>query len=186
MRYSARGIARSVLIALLAVNAITFAIRGSAAEALDAAAWLVLLLLFELETSAPSRLHGATAARWVIRGMRLGCAGAIALSTMRYARSGELLDAANSALWIAVVCVLEAEVRLPRFVATHRRLFSISASLLYAALGVLVLIWVAAGEWFDAYDALLWLVAFVMLELDVLRKSAARQHGREADQRELA
>ena len=29
------------------------------------------------------------------------------------------------------------------------------------------------GEWFDAYDALLWLVAFVTLELDVLGRAKA-------------
>jgi hypothetical protein len=29
------------------------------------------------------------------------------------------------------------------------------------------LLWAWRGEWFDAYDALLWLVAFAAIEMDV-------------------
>jgi hypothetical protein len=31
-----------------------------------------------------------------------------------------------------------------------------------------VLAWLWQGDWFDAYDAALWLVAFAMIELNVL------------------
>ena len=49
-----------------------------------------------------------------------------------------------------------------------RAVFSTVAVLLYGALAALVLIWAARGEWLDAYDALLWLIAFVTIELDLI------------------
>jgi hypothetical protein len=30
-------------------------------------------------------------------------------------------------------------------------------------------VWAGRGEWFDAYDAMLWLVAFATIEINVLR-----------------
>ena len=86
----------------------------------------------------------------------------------------ESLDAINSGLWIAVVVLLEIEVRRPRDVARFRPWFAAAAAMLYTALALLVLTWGWRGEWLDAYDALLWLVAFAIIEMDVL---ATRQSG---------
>jgi len=55
------------------------------------------------------------------------------------------------------------------------------ATTLYAGLGALVLVWAWRGEWFDAYDALLWLIAFVTIEIDVLQISRAQHPGAGAD-----
>ena len=46
--------------------------------------------------------------------------------------------------------------------------FTATAATLYTGLAVLVPIWGWRGEWFDAYDALLWLIAFATIEMDVL------------------
>jgi hypothetical protein len=54
-------------------------------------------------------------------------------------------------------------------VAAHRARFTAIAALLYCGLGVPVLVWAGRGEWFDAYDALLWLVAFATIEIDLFR-----------------
>ena len=75
----------------------------------------------------------------------------------------------NSALWIAVVLMLEAEVRWPQLVARARKACAVIAAALYTGLGVLVVAWAARGAWFDAYDAALWLIAFVTVEFDVMR-----------------
>jgi hypothetical protein len=79
------------------------------------------------------------------------------------------LDAANMALWILVVILLECELRFAQWVATHRRLFTSSACVLYGAIAMLVPMWALRGEWFDAYDAVLWLIAFVLIEMDALK-----------------
>ncbi len=50
--------------------------------------------------------------------------------------------------------------------------FGTAAALLYGGLAVMVGAWAWHGEWFDAYDALLWLIAFLVIEMDVLRMPA--------------
>lgn len=163
------------VIALLACNAVLFVLAGTANEALDSAAWFALLVLFELESAFALRLRHAHATA-VIRGLRLAAALAIGLAAVGYLRDREWLDAANAWLWIAVVALLELEVRRPRSAAAHRPAFVLTAAALYGGLAAVAAAWAWRGEWFDAYDALLWLVAFVTLELDVLgrAKAAAR------------
>ncbi len=84
-------------------------------------------------------------------------------------QQGEWLDAANIGLWILVVVLLECELRLPVLVARRPRLFTRSALLLYAGIAALIPLWALRGEWFDTYDAVLWLVAFVLIEMDALK-----------------
>jgi len=159
---------KATVFALLAANTIAFGLTGTFSEALDSAAWLALLALFRLETGFGERVlagAGKTAVHWA----RVAAAAAVVTAAIGYAREHEWLDAANSALWIAVVVLLEIEVRHPAAVATRRAGFASIAAALYAALATLVLVWFWQGEWFSGYDALLWLIAFVTLELDVLR-----------------
>jgi hypothetical protein len=80
----------------------------------------------------------------------------------------EWLDTLNIGLWCAVVALLEFEVRYPDALMRHRSAWGGAAIALYSGLVALVAAWLWRGEWFDAYDAALWLVAFAMLEMDVL------------------
>ena len=128
--------------------------------------------------SAPSRIiasvvrrlraRGAMAA---IRGLRLAAAAAVGAAAIGYVYQGEWLDAVNTALWIAVVVLLETEVRNPGIVTRHRTWFTATAVTLYSGLGILVLAWAWRTQWLDAYDAALWLMAFAMIEMDVLQGS---------------
>lgn len=158
----------AVIYGLLACNTTYYIVAGRVSEALESAAWYVLLILFALETTRARHLL-ATRALTAVHGMRLLATLAIAASAVLYVREKEWLDAANLFLWIAVVALLEMEVRRPSAISVHRRAFTTTAALLYAALGVLVIIWLARGEWMNAWDAALWLSAFGILELDVLR-----------------
>ncbi|HEX6064733.1 MAG TPA: hypothetical protein VFZ04_10965 [Longimicrobiales bacterium] len=163
--------------ALLASNAVVYAAAGTGNEALDSAAWFVLLVLFEVETGLGTvkQHRGAAPA---IRLIRFLAALAIAAAALGYVRDEAWLDAINATLWIGVVALLEFEVRWPVAAATHRAAFLTVASSLYAALAAIVLVWAWQGEWFDAYDGLLWLVAFVAIELNV--QQASRHEARNA------
>lgn len=152
-----------LLVALLAGNTVYFAVSGTATKALDAAAWLVLLLLFLAETHLRQRLQ-TPRARLVIRMLRLA-AGAVIAAAVGYIVEGNRLDAINSAVWIAVVVLLEMELRWPAAVARARGAFAATAMFLYGSLAVLVMLWMARGDWFDAYDAALWLIAFATVEV---------------------
>lgn len=146
----------AALFVLLACNAVLFVFVGSAPEALDAAAWLTLLALFALE------------ARAAVRGARACAAAAVLVAAALYVRAQAWLEAANSALWIAVAGLLELELRRPELLAHRRAAFTAAAAALYSGLAALVAAWAVRGEWFDAYDAALWLAAFGAIELELL------------------
>jgi hypothetical protein len=161
---------QAALFALLACNTLYYILAGRFSEALESVAWYVLLTLFLLETlraqPLSARLRAATHFLRILATLSLFASAAL------YVRENEWLDAANLLLWIAVVVLLEAEIRRPAAVAAHRAAFTATAALLYTALGALVVTWLARGEWMDAWDAALWLTAFGVLELDLLRANA--------------
>jgi len=159
--------AKVAVFALLVCNTAYYLFGGTWTEALDAVAWFTLLTLFALETGFDVRSRSVMAAN---RGVRLAAATAIGAAAIGYAWRNEWLDTVNTALWIAVVVLLEFEVRFPGAVA-RRTWIAGTAAVLYAGLGALVPTWAWRGEWFDAYDAVLWLAAFAMIELDILRTS---------------
>lgn len=158
---------KAAVFGLLVCNTAVYGVSGTLSEALDSLAWLLLLASFELETGLRGRFaEGRMAA--VLRGIRLAAAAAIFAAGIGYVLAREWLDVANIGLWIAVVALLESEVRYPAFVAKRRVRFTAAAAALYCGLAILVLAWLWEGEWFDSYDAALWLVAFATIELNVL------------------
>jgi hypothetical protein len=162
---------KALLFALLAVNTAWFAFAGETSKALDAAAWLVLLALFMIETAHGERLRGR-GTRTAVRSLRLAAAIAVLAALVRYVLEANVLDTVNTALWIGVVVLLEAELRFPRAVARARPLYLGAALVLYGGLSILVVLWALRGEWFDAYDAAAWLAAFALLEMDLVQPSA--------------
>ncbi len=158
---------KAAVFALLALNTAAYLASGTPSEALDSLAWLALLVSFELETRFAGRFREGRM-NTAIRVVRMAAAAALVIALMGYVRSGEWLDTVNVGLWIGVVALLEFEVRRPDDVTRHRKGFVAATSALYAGLVGLVLAWLLRGEWFDAYDAVLWLVAFATLEMGLL------------------
>lgn len=162
---------KGAVFALLACNTAVYAIAGTVSEALDSIAWLLLLASFELETGLGGRFGIGGAATW-LRTVRIGASAAILWAGAGYVRDREWLDALNTVLWIGVVALLEFEVRRPADAMRHRVRFQVGAVLLYAGLAGLVIAWLWQGDWFDAYDAALWLTAFMTIELGLLARFA--------------
>ncbi|GHA84755.1 hypothetical protein [Cognatilysobacter bugurensis] len=160
--------------ALLALNVALYATHGTLTETFDTAAWLVLLLLFEWETGGWS---GGSRRRRVAHGARALASLVIAWACSDYALQREWLDFANAATWLAVVAALELEVRVP---AGRRRFHHARRSVtwaLYAALVGFIAAWLVLGSddvggaWLDAWDATLWLAAFVVIELNLFDRA---------------
>lgn len=155
--------------ALLALDVALYAAHGTLTETLDTAAWLVLLLLFEWETGG---WPGAAASTRIVHGLRGAASIMVAWASVDYALQREWLDFANAATWLSVILMLELEVRIP----ARRRLHALrraATALLYAALGAFVVAGLVLGgadvegAWLDAWDATLWLAAFVVIELNL-------------------
>ena len=174
-----RGFVRSgwslgkwAIYALLAIDVALYARYGRLTELIDTAAWLVLLLLFEWETGG-WRLP----ARWLpaLHGARLLASVAVVVAVVGYALERAWLDFFNELTWLGIVALLELEVRLPSSAVRWHRLRRIAAAMLYLALVGFLLAWAVMGfgdenpqaAWLDTWDALLWLVAFVVIELNV-------------------
>jgi hypothetical protein len=164
---------KPVIFALLAINAGIYAATGRFSEGLDAFAWFSLLALFEIETRCA---HWTRIPRnaLVLDLLRLLAAAGVVIAAFSFVREQEWLDAANAWLWIAVVAVLELQVRAPLFVTRHRGTFTGTSLTLYGALAAVALVWLIRGEWLDGYDALLWIAAFALIEMDLLRVASAR------------
>jgi len=165
------------VIILLMANAIVFYVQGTASEALDSLAWLTLLALFELETRGGDG-QATRGAVLTIHVVRL-CAGVgVATAAAGYYVERAWLDAANASIWIAIVALLEFKVRFPRWFAKRSGSTGSVAALLYTSLAGLVVAWAWRSEWFDAYDATLWIVAFAAIEMNVLMRSVETNEDR--------
>jgi len=143
-----------------------FAVFETTSKGLDAVAWLTLLVLLTIETAYRERVSSRRA-ELALRTARLLAGAGVIAATIGYVFEDNALDAANALLWIAVVVLLEVELRWPALVARHRIGFNVAAGVLFGGLALLVVIWAAYEMWLDAYDAVLWLIAFAAIELDL-------------------
>ena len=166
---------KTAVFALLGVNLVLFHFFGTTTQTLDTAAWLVLLVLFEIETANRIRLDG-----WrqpALRTARLIAGAAVVAAAIGYVLEAAWLDALNAWLWLVVVVLLEVEVRFPQLVSLQRKGFVAATGVVYGALLVLVAVWAWQGDWLDAWDALLWLIAFFAIEMNVLDGAGRKQNG---------
>lgn len=152
-----------VILALLALNAVFFAFVDSLISTADAVVWLLLLLVYELESNdVPLPLSAAA-----MQQLRNLLIAVIVLVFFGYVFTGELLDALNSMLWFALVAMLEFEVRWPERASEYEKLFWLATILTFLGLIAMAGLWLWLGDWLDAYDALLWIAAFGFIEVDI-------------------
>ena len=219
---------------------------------IDTAAWVVLLLMFELETYVLDDRHFTRRVAWSLHGLRAICYAAIIYAFFGYVAnltflyetqplagindacallpetwswavtldeyaditaancnalpSGQLqqfsdmravvdpvglidirllawVDVINSAVWLLVVLVLEIDVRLQERNRLEGLALTASNSakfVLYSALLVAAIYWGFKGAFIDFWDAFLWLVAFVFIELNIFEWRQEEQEAQEA------
>jgi len=221
--------------------------------AIDTAAWLVLLLLFELETAVISddKLQGGL--KWTFSAVRVICYTFIVWSFYGYiskyvvitdlapftvadvcsllgsdwswvadldeyppldaqscallqgrellqlngtriigarealdaAGSLAIIDIVNSATWLVIVVLLEAEVWMQLKDLLTERLLRISKyvkGFFYALLFVCAIYWWFYGDFLDFWDAFLWLVAFIFIEMNIFKWHEEVEEAWEAEQ----
>jgi hypothetical protein len=215
-------------------------IRDAYAATIDTAAWVILLLMFELETYVLEDKHFSKTVTLTLHGFRFACVAIIVLAFVGYIEvlqfnSGAVLlagvsdvcalppgewswpytlgeytvitpancaewstateffkfpdaaavvdaaglteiirlawvDVINAAVWILVVILLEIDVRLQehnQFEGFALRASTASKYVLYSTLLAAAVYWGFKSDFLDFWDAFLWLVAFVFIELNV-------------------
>ena len=208
---------------------------------IDTAAWVVLLLMFELETYILEDRHFTKPVTWTLQGLRIVCYAFIFSAFLDYVNSltfvqsvspllgvtdlcklvGEQwsyavdldeyvnitaancaslssttafvqfnqlqaavdvsghkaivalawVDVINAAAWLVIVLVLEIDVRLQeknRFEGAALRISNLLKYVLYSILILALIYWALNGDFVDIWDALLWLIAFFFIELNVV------------------
>jgi hypothetical protein len=81
------------------------------------------------------------------------------------------VDVINSAVWLLVVLLLEVDVRLQEhnmLIGIALRVSNLSKYVLYSIILLAAVYWGVKGDFVDFWDAFLWLVAFVFIEMNVL------------------
>ena len=207
------------------------------ASTIDTAAWLVLLLMFDLETGMLDDKRSAPLATWFLHGMRFFCYVFIVYAFYGYLANLDFVydtniltdmhtlcglvpdnwsyaidldeyerisatncaslsgasqfhkfapmqalvdssgladirrlawtDAINAGTWLAVILVLEIDVRLKdrgHLEAAVFRASAIARVALYSVLFLCAVYWGYKGDFVDFWDAFLWLVAFFFIE----------------------
>jgi hypothetical protein len=89
--------------------------------------------------------------------------------SIAFARRLGWTDVANAAAWLGVVAVLEADLWLKlRGTASpgFKRFSKISKVILYGTLFAAAVQWQLEGGFVDAWDAWLWLIAFIFIEMN--------------------
>jgi len=164
---------KSGLLVLLLVNAILFLLRGEYNDCFDSLAWIVLMVLYEMEIGSLSTLKlSEVHFQWT----RKSAVVIVIIAELSYLFEGAWLDGLYSILWLLVVVLLEIESRYPREVAARPRLFRLAGlGLILGMLGVIGA-WLMEGAYFNAYDGVIWSLAFLIIDLDLMA-SALNQNG---------
>jgi hypothetical protein len=228
-------------------------IEGFAAS-IDTAAWVVLLLMFELETYVLDDEQFTPRTAWTLHGLRVVCYGFIVYSFYGYITKLNFLlgaaplpnvsdlctlvngqwayatgfdeytilttancssmsaatafhqyqgisavvdergltdiirlawvDVINAGVWLLIVLVLEIDVRLQeanKLEGSTLRASNASKFVLYSLLLLAAIYWGVKGDFVDFWDAFLWLVAFIFIELNVFewRQESLEQQAEE-------
>ena len=95
--------------------------------------------------------------------------------TLVYAKRMAWVELLNDAAWLLLVLVLEADVRLKKrrlLAGTVASISTVIKGVLYALLLVAAVIWGVLSGFQDFIDAVLWLAAFVFIDMNLLDESA--------------
>jgi hypothetical protein len=85
------------------------------------------------------------------------------------------VDVINSITWVGVVVILEVDVWLQlrgRFEGKVITLSNLVKGVFYSILFAAAAYWGALGDFLDFWDAFMWLVAFVFIEMNLFRWQA--------------
>lgn len=157
-----------VVLALLIVNAGIFLYRGEYNDSFDSLAWIVLMGIYELNTG---KLEPLFAPKADIQGIRMLAIGVVLVAEISYFFEGAWLDGIYSFEWILVIGLFELETRAPRWVRAHPVIFRGAALMVMTSMLAVIFAWLGEGAYFNAYDALIWSLAFIIIDLDILNRA---------------
>lgn len=161
---------------LLTVNIWLFLVNRDQHEAVDALGWLLLLAAFEWESRGLDRAPTGRRETSILAVLQIAGYGLAAYGWLMFWRHGDWRNLANSTLWLLLCASLAYELAVPGALAGRSwRLHNAFRIALYVGIAAVAAWWGATGYWLDLYDAILWLLCFLVIEANIFRfESAAR------------
>ena len=159
------------------------------AATIDTAAWVVLLLMFELETYVLDEHHFTKPVTWTLQGVRVVCYGIIAYAFYGYIAKVVFLTEVTAAADISNLCALAGQwsyaIDFDEYAAiTAANCGSFSAATTFfqfpgvsAVVDANGLADIRALAWVDVINAGVWLIIVIVLEVDVRLQEKNRFEG---------
>ncbi len=162
---------KAVLYSLLVANIFLFLAEASPTKAIDEIGWLLLLGVFEWETRRPD---AATWKGWPLIVELTGYALAI-YAFVDYGLSREWLDLGNSAVWLLISALIVLDIVRPVAAGARGQQWrTLAKGSLYLATFGFALAWGITGVWLDFWDAMLWILCFFVIEINIFRLELRR------------
>jgi hypothetical protein len=159
-----------VVYTLLVINIGLFFTTETLQEGLDSLGWLMLLAVFEYESTTLDKPYSGRWEKVAIWAVQALAYGTLFVALHDYVVDEMWLEALNATLWLLVVLALLYDMYAPgEFEDVEWRIRNGAKVALYGGLAALVVTWAIQGEALNAYDALLWLLCFFAVELNVLQ-----------------
>lgn len=154
--------------ALLTFNIYLYLVHETLHEALDSLGWVLLLGVFEWETRALGKPYVSRWEQAAIWALQLVGYGLALNSWWTYWHLGEWMDFANATVWLIVCATIVYDVFVPgRFGTLEWRLRNGFKIALYIVLAGFAVYWGVTGDLLDFYDATLWIVCFLVIEVNI-------------------
>ena len=152
-------------------NAVVFGLtHDTPTAAIEGFAWIALIGVVEWELTREENPDTPMAERVCVHSVNVVCHGVIVYTTIQFALEGEWRDVINSGAWLGVSAVLYWEAFVPGADTTlAQRILNTCKVILYSVLVIVAVVWsFDPAARLEALDAWLWLVAFAVIEMDVL------------------
>jgi hypothetical protein len=154
---------------LLVINVYFYFTTAEFFEAFDSIGWLMLLAIFEYESTTLDKAYDNRFEKVFIWTVQALAYGLIFFALYMYVTGGMWLDATNASLWVLVTAALLYDMYAPgEFGETEWRIRNGIKIGLYGALCVIAVLWGLEGDVLDFYDAFLWILCFFVVELNVV------------------
>ena len=157
---------------------------------IDTAAWVVLLLMFELETSVLDDRHFTRPVTWTLQGLRIICYAFIINSFIDYVASLTFVQSISPLLGVSNLCSLVGEgwsyaVGFDEYLdISAANCSSLSSATTFVRFENLHAVIDVPGHraiiglaWIDVINAAVWLIVVLVLEIDVRLQERNRFEG---------
>ncbi|MCB8882360.1 hypothetical protein ACELLULO517_19085 [Acidisoma cellulosilytica] len=166
------------IFAALIVDLLVYFFAETLNEAMDSFGWLLLLGVFQYESSTLRQNYVGAWEKWLLIAVQTIGYGIAIQSTVTYGMDHEWLDLANATLWLLVCASLAYDIYVPGdFDGLEWRIRNCVKIVLYVGLVACAATWGAAQEWLDCLDACLWLLCFGLVELNVFEFEEGEEIG---------